>query len=1239
MRKPSVLSSPARSKFLRTNNRGRASIQPWMSVAMGILLSLYCGCGIAAAQAITRAPAINTIAGNGTAGFSGDSGPATSAELHGPSGVAVDGGDNLYIADPGNNRIRKVAAGTGVITTIAGNGTAGYSGDNGPATGAELNLPDGVAIDSAGNLYIADAGNNVIRKVSASGTITTVAGNNAEGYSGDNGAATNATLYSPAGVAVDSAGNLYIADTNNNRIRKVDTSGTITTIAGNGTAGYTGDNGPATSATLNKPAAVVVASTGNLYIADTGNDVVRMIAAAGTISTIVGSGGAGYSGDGGPATSAKLNSPYGVNLDSAGDIYVADSMNNVVRMVNTAGIISTITGNDTNGYSGDGGAATSAALSNPQGVALDSQGNFYISDRNNNRVREVNTPTGGVLFPTTAVGSTSAAVTIPLVINTGGTTITGIGAPVSQGRKQEYAVTATGCDLNTALTVSTICTVSVTFSPGYSGQRPVPLQVVSSAGTFAFAMTGIGTAPQVALSPGIITTVPATSGDIAGAAGLISGGVTVDSAGNLYFAVNGGLDGNQVLELAPGASTPTFVFSFGNGSTDLGFGIAVDGAGNVYVVNPNFSNVVKVAPGSTTATDVAGLPFSDASFAGNNGYSGDNGPATSAELNFPSAIALDSAGNLYIADTNNNRIRKVAAVSGIITTIAGNGTGGYSGDNGPATSAELNSPQALALDVAGDLFIVDANNNRIRKVAAASGMITTVAGNGTAGYSGDNGPATSAEVSYPQGVAVDAAGDIYLADSGNSVVRMVNAAGIITTVAGNSTRGGSGDNGPATSAQMSNPVGVAIDSAGNLYIGDPSSPVVAVRQVNTSASALNFGNTSAGSTNTQTAAVMNIGNAPLAFALPATGQNPSVSSGFTLDSSSTCPQLSPGSPASTLSAGASCDLVIDFAPTAAGSSTGTATITDNNLNANTVQTVQLSGNAQTVATTTTINVATPNFGQTQVSVTVLATSGTAVPVGTVVFTVDGAVESAVTLNASAGAMLPSAVSNALAVGSHTIAAVYTSSSVEFGNSNATRIFSVGQAIPPTVTISPSTTSLTVAAGGSVTDTLTLASVGGYAGTLQFSCANLPQNATCSFQPSTVTLSAAGGPQTVVATIQTAGSTAGLRPASPPPAQNSPVLPAVVFWGSGLLTMALATKKRRRFLRNYHLPVLLALLAGSGSMIACGGGSSSPQSAASTNPPPTAPSAPATPAGTSTVQISASNSGNKVQSFTVTLTVQ
>jgi sugar lactone lactonase YvrE len=421
-------------KPLRMERNWRIPTMLRVGIALMAILWLCGGSETAAAQAITRVATINSIAGNGTAGYLGDGGPATSAELNGPYGLAIDNAGNLYIADPANNRVRKVALGTGIISTFAGNGTAGYSGDNGPATSAELKVPVGMALDGAGNLYIADEGNSVIRKVNASGTITTMAGNNTVGYSGDNGLATSASLYAPSGVAVDNSGNLYIADTGNNRIREVAAAtGIITTIAGTGTAGYSGDNGAAVSATLNKPSAVVEGSTGNLYVLDTGNNVVRLVNTTGTITTIAGNGTAGYSGDDGPATGATLHTPYGLNIDSSGNLYIADSANNVVRMVSTAGIISTIAGNGTAGYSGDNGAAISATLDNPQGVTVDNQGNVYISDQSNNRVREVSTPTGSVVFPTTPVGSTSTGVTVALEVNTEGTTITGITVPASQG--------------------------------------------------------------------------------------------------------------------------------------------------------------------------------------------------------------------------------------------------------------------------------------------------------------------------------------------------------------------------------------------------------------------------------------------------------------------------------------------------------------------------------------------------------------------------------------------------------------------------------------------------------------------------------------------------------------------------------------------------------------------------------------------------------------------------------------
>jgi sugar lactone lactonase YvrE len=341
---------------------------------------------------------ITTVAGNGAAGFLGDGGTSTSAELSGPSGVAVDSVGNLYIADAGNNVIRKVTAASGIITTVAGNGTQSYSGDGGAATSAELSGPSGVAVDSVGNLYIADAGNNLIRKVTAAtGVISTVAGHGGYGYSGDGGPATSGELSYPSGVAVDSSGNLYIADSYNSRIRLVSlATGIITTVAGNGAPSYSGDGGPATGAELNYPSDVAVDSSGNLYIADEPNERIRMVSSAtGIISTVAGNGSVSNVGNGGPATSAAFNQPTSVAVDSSGNLYIADYNNQRIRLVNAAtGIITTVAGNGFQGYSGDGGAATNAELSGPAGVAVDSVGNLFIADELNQRIRRVSAATG-----------------------------------------------------------------------------------------------------------------------------------------------------------------------------------------------------------------------------------------------------------------------------------------------------------------------------------------------------------------------------------------------------------------------------------------------------------------------------------------------------------------------------------------------------------------------------------------------------------------------------------------------------------------------------------------------------------------------------------------------------------------------------------------------------------------------------------------------------------------------------
>jgi uncharacterized protein (TIGR03437 family) len=329
---------------------------------------------------------ITTVAGNGTAGSTGDNGPAASAELNGPEGVAMDGAGNLFIADYYNNRVRKVTP-SGTITTVAGTGADGSGGDNGPSISAQLSHPTGVAVDTAGNLFIADYMNNRIRKVTPAGTISTVAGNGIEGYNGDNIPATSAELWLPNGVAVDGAGNLFIAELTGYRIRKVTLAGTISTVAGNGSPGY--NDGPATSAGLNFPTGVAVDGAGNIFIADRGNNFIRKVTPAGMMSRVAGNGTQGFSGDGGPATSAALNAPTGVAVDAAGNLFIADRGNNLIRKVTPDGTISTVAGNRTSSSGGDGGPATSAGISSPPGVIVDNSGNLFIADFGNNKIRKL----------------------------------------------------------------------------------------------------------------------------------------------------------------------------------------------------------------------------------------------------------------------------------------------------------------------------------------------------------------------------------------------------------------------------------------------------------------------------------------------------------------------------------------------------------------------------------------------------------------------------------------------------------------------------------------------------------------------------------------------------------------------------------------------------------------------------------------------------------------------------------
>ena len=619
--------------------------------------------------------AITTIAGNGTGGFTGDGGPATAAELISPYAVAADSSGNIYICSfyggAGTVRTRKISS-SGIISTFAGTGTSGFSGDGGQATAAETTEPSGVAADAAGNVYINDYGNYRIRKVNTSGIITTIAGTGTYGYSGDGGQATAAHIDNSDGLASDPAGNLYFYS--EGHVRKIATSGIITTIAGNGASGFSGDGGPATAAEFGSIIYGLAADGyGNVYIADYSNYRVRMINSSGIITTVAGNGGTASTGDGGPATAAGIGEPTGMVVDAAGNIYISDFYNNQIRQVNAAGIISTIAGNGTFGFSGDGGPATNAEFRYPLDVAVDASGNVFVSDRNNSRIRKI-FPFNN--HPPLFSGGHSLSMTV--CENTIGDSINSLLAIFdSDSYQTEIWSLVSGPFHGTAAVADTMTsgddtlhTHGMYYTPasGYSGNDSFKVRVTDG---IASDTTTIH-----------VTVTPFSAGTITGST-LVCPGNTI----TLTDTTSGGVWSSS------NASVATV------GSTGIVTGISAGNAPISYAITGSCgttSALAEVAVGTPIINTIAG-----------NGTTtpGSGVAATSSGFNNITNVTMDNSGNLYISDYGNNLIRKVNT-SGIVTTVAGNGSSSYGADGTPATSNGINHTEAMAVDGSGNLFLM-----------------------------------------------------------------------------------------------------------------------------------------------------------------------------------------------------------------------------------------------------------------------------------------------------------------------------------------------------------------------------------------------------------------------------------------------------------------------------------------------------------------------------------------------------
>lgn len=639
-------------------------------------------------------------------------------------------------------------------------------GDGKPATSVTLTLVDGVTADRDGNIYISHRSKNRIRKVTPDGIITTIAGNGNAGFSGDGGSALEATLNFPAGLAVDDEKNLYIADRNNHRIRKVSPDGIITTVAGTGIPDFGGDEGSALAAHLHLPSDVEVGPKGNLYISDRSNHRIRKVDQQGTITTVAGIGLEGFGGDFGLAIKAVLKFPFGISLDLKGNLYIADRGNNRVRKVDTRGTITTIAGDSMHSFGGDYGPASHSNLAYPTDVVVDAENNIYIADRNNNRIRKIDRQ--GVI-----------------------TTFMGIGETDFNGDNE--IAPDTSLHLPFALAIhpnNQLLVVDRThFRVRSVGLKNYRVSTVAGNGKSLFKGDG---------GPGKGATLNTPSG------------IVLDSHDNILFA---DLQHHRIRKLAPDGIITTFAGNGregyeGNGGPALSAALfmpstlAIDHEDNLYVVHRlGNSWVIRKIDAGGTITHFAGN--------GQQGSEGDGGPAVEASFYTISDIATDKMGNVYISDSTSRSIRKIDK-QGIIQKVL---------DETRVPMGEEFHPNSVRVDAEGAIYFSDSGSSRIGKLGS-NGVFHIIGGSGEFKDSGNNGSAISAGIRSPGGLVLGSDGTLYLAEEQTARIRKIDTQGIISPVAGTGEPGFSGDHGLAVQAKLKSPFRMVFDKNENLIFSD-----------------------------------------------------------------------------------------------------------------------------------------------------------------------------------------------------------------------------------------------------------------------------------------------------------------------------------------------------------------------------------------------------------------------------------